>query len=257
MKVSVITVCLNSEKTIRNALDSVRLQTYKNIELIIVDGVSTDETLQIIAEYSDIVSTVISEKDNGIYDAMNKGVKLVTGDVVFFLNSDDSFYDSNVIVDVVHSFEQDSTIDILYGNVIFQNNSKLTKRIYSHINKCTIEFESLCHQVVFARRALFNKVGEFNLKFKTNADYDWLIRVFRSGAKCLWFNRTISLFSLGGMHTQDPYFLAQEHKAVRLQYMSKAKLYLGDIVRRIRHRWHRHFMAYPLGESALDVKDFK
>ena len=251
-------VCLNSVKTIRNSLESIRVQTFKNIEVVIVDGVSFDETLQIVAEYNDIVTTVVSEKDKGIYDAMNKGVALATGDVVFFLNSDDVFYDSTVLVDVAKKFAQIPSIDLIYGNVVFDNNSKLTKRIYSHINRRTLEFESLCHQVVFARRSLFDKVGFFNLKFKTNADYDWLIRVFKSGATCIWFNRTISLFRLGGAHAQDPLLLAHEHEAVRLQYMSKCKLFFGDIIRRVRHRWYRHMMAYPLGVAPLeDAKNIK
>jgi succinoglycan biosynthesis protein ExoM len=251
MKISIITVCLNSAKTIRKALDSVRNQTYKNIEVVVIDGVSTDETLQIVAEYKDIVSTLVSEKDKGIYDAMNKGAALATGDIVFFLNSDDAFYDPSVLAGIVKQFEQTPSIDLLYGNVVFDNKGELTKRTYSHINNRTLEFESLCHQAVFARHTLFNNVGLFNLKFKTNADYDWLIRVFRSGAKCIWFDRIISLFSLGGMHGQNPALLAQEHKTVRLQYMSKIKLIIGDIIRRVRHRWHRHFMPYPLGSAAL------
>ena len=254
MKISIITVCLNSAKTIRKALESARQQTYKNVELIIVDGVSTDETLQIVAEYQDIVTAIVSEKDKGIYDAMNKGAALATGDIVFFLNSDDAFYDSAVLADVVACFEQTPSLDLLYGNVVFDDEGKLNKRIYSHINKCTLEFESLCHQGVFARRKLFSTVGLFNLNFKTNADYDWLIRVFKSGATCTWFNRIISLFSIGGMHAQDPIYLAQEHTKVRLQYMSKTKLFLGDIVRRFRHRYHRHFKPYPLGGAALEVE---
>lgn len=251
MKISIITVCLNSAKTIRKALDSVSQQTYKKLEVIIVDGVSTDETLQIVAEYKEIVTTVVSGKDKGIYDAMNKGIALASGDIVFFLNSDDAFYDAEVLADVVAKFEQTPSIDLLYGNVVFDDKNKLTKRIYSHINKRTLEFESLCHQAVFARRALFDTVGLFNLKFKTNADYDWLIRVFRSSTTCTWFDRIISLFSLGGMHGQNPTLLAQEHKSVRLQYMSKTKLFFGDIISRVKHRWHRHFMAYPLGAATL------
>jgi len=251
MKVSIIIVCLNSAKTIRRSLESVRLQTFKQFEVIVVDGVSVDETLQVVSEFKDIITTVVSEKDKGIYDAMNKGVSLVSGDIVFFLNSDDAFYDSRVLADVVAKFERNSSIDMLYGNVVFNDKGKLTKRIYSHINKRTLEFESLCHQAVFARRSLFDKVGLFNLKFRTNADYDWLIRVFLSGATCIWFDRIISLFNLGGMHNQDPVLLAQEHKSVRLQYMSKSKLFLGDIFRRFRHRWHRHFMLHPLGATTL------
>lgn len=252
MKVSIITVCLNSAKTIRKALESAEVQSYKRIEVIVIDGVSTDDTLLIVSEFSEIVTKVVSEKDKGIYDAMNKGISLASGDILFFLNSDDAFFDSEVLADVVAKFKQIPSIDLLYGNVIYDDDSKLTKRTFSHINRNTIQFENLCHQAVFARRSLFYKVGLFNLKFKTNADYDWLIRVFRSGANCVWFDRTVSVFSLGGMHCQDPVFLAQEHNTVRLQYISRIKLFLGDIVRRIRHRWHRHFKPYPLGVAWLD-----
>ena len=257
MKISIITVCLNSAQFIRNALQSVREQSYKNIEMIIIDGVSTDETLKIVSEFSDIVTKVVSEKDKGIYDAMNKGVSLASGDIIFFLNSDDAFYDLDVLADVVAKFKHNSTIDLLYGNVIYDNNGKLTKRTYSHINRRTLVFESLCHQAVFARLSLFQKVGKFNLKFRTNADYDWLIRVFRSGANCVWFDRVVSVFSLGGMHSQVPVFLANEHKLVRLQYMTKPKLFSGDLLRRIRHRWHRHFKQYPLGVAPLDNQTSK
>lgn len=252
MKISIITVCLNSAKTIRKALVSAKVQSYKQIEVIIIDGVSTDGTLNIVSEFSEIISTVVSEKDKGIYDAMNKGISLASGDIIFFLNSDDAFFDSDVLTDVVARFEESPSIDLLYGNVIYEDGKKHTKRTYSHINRHTLQFESLCHQAVFARRSLFDKVGLFNLKFKTNADYDWLIKVFRSGANCVWFDRIVSVFSLGGMHGQNPTFLAQEHKTVRLQYMSKTKLFIGDMIRRVRHRFHRHFKPYPLGVAPLD-----
>ncbi|HRP58868.1 MAG TPA: glycosyltransferase family 2 protein, partial [Vicingus sp.] len=117
-KVSIITVCYNSEKTIEDTIKSVANQSYPNIEYIVIDGGSTDNTLAIIDKYKDKISTVISEKDHGIYDAINKGIKLATGDIIANLNSDDFYIDSDVITDVVATFENEKT-DTLYADLYY------------------------------------------------------------------------------------------------------------------------------------------
>jgi glycosyltransferase involved in cell wall biosynthesis len=131
-KISVITVCYNSEKTIAETIKSVLIQDYENLEYIIVDGKSTDNTMNIINQNKDKIDVIISEKDNGIYDAINKGIKIATGDVIGILNSDDSFNGHNVLSKINSSFFLENDIDIVYSDVIFLNPiSKKIVRYYS------------------------------------------------------------------------------------------------------------------------------
>lgn len=194
----------------------------------------------------------VSEPDKGIYDAMNKGVRMARGEYVFFLNSDDALHDANVLADVARALALQPATDLLYGNVVYTYPSRKVLRTFAHINGRTLPFEDLCHQAAFARRALFDSVGTFDTGFRLNADYDWLIRVFRSGAHTRWLDRRIAQFTVGGAHTQDARKLADERRRVRLQYMSPFMLGLGDVLRRLRHRYHRHFKAHPLGQIPVE-----
>src|SRR3989338_1857456 len=121
LKFSVITVCFNAAQTIERAMRSVCSQTYPHIEYIIVDWASTDKTLEIVDKYAGRVNKLISEKDNGIYDAMNKGIKTSTGDILYFLNADDYFCDDNVLEDIAQAFEEDSSRMLVYGKIKREN----------------------------------------------------------------------------------------------------------------------------------------
>ena len=125
MKVSIITVCFNSQETIKETIESVISQTYKNIEYIVIDGKSNDGTCSIINQFNTSISKFVSEKDNGIYDALNKGIRMSTGDIVGFLHADDVFDNKTVIEKVVKSF--DINIDILYGDINYVNRTNLNK----------------------------------------------------------------------------------------------------------------------------------
>ena len=129
MKVSIVTVCYNSEVTIRDSIESVLAQSYPDIEHIIVDGASTDRTMAIVKEYKDRIAVAVSEHDKGIYDAMNKGIKLATGDVVGILNSDDFYQNKNVIRTVVHYFDSYPDSDLVFGDVVFVAPDNLEKII--------------------------------------------------------------------------------------------------------------------------------
>ena len=118
-KVSIITVCLNCSMHIRKAIESVISQTYPLIEYVIIDGASTDGTVEIIEKYRDRIAHFISEPDTGLYNAMNKGIGAATGDILFFLNADDYFADENVVADVADVFSKNPDIDIVFGNQIF------------------------------------------------------------------------------------------------------------------------------------------
>ena len=216
MKVSIITVCLNSAATIRRALNSVRHQTFRPLEVLIIDGGSTDETLKIVSEFKDIVSVVISEKDKGIYDAMNKGVAHATGDVVYFLNSDDVLISTEIIADLVSQFQQDNALEMLYGDVVVRYDDRDYYSAHRHVNGSNIVHTGICHQAVFVRSALFAKLGGFNQDFRICADFDWIIRAFKAKCKIVYFPRIVSIFYAGGvsMHNQS-YNLLERRRAQR------------------------------------------
>lgn len=202
MKISVITAVWNSEKTIKDAIDSVLSQTYKNIEYIIVDGESTDGTVDIVKSYGDRISKFISEKDNGIYYAMNKGIKLVTGDVICFLHSDDIYASSDILQEVVDIFKFVYT-DGIYGDLIYtpKNNTEIVLRYW----KGKDFDESLlakgwmpAHPTLFLRREVYEKFGCFDTSFKIAADYDFILRILKGGIKVTYMPKLFYKMRVGG-----------------------------------------------------------
>ncbi len=244
MLVSIITVCLNSERTIKETLESVAKQRYKNIEHIIVDGGSTDNTLNIIHEYSGVVTRVISEKDEGIYDAMNKGIRISNGDIIYFLNSDDVLYDSKVISDVVKEFKCDHAIGILYGNVIYRYGTSCELRRFGHISANNILYENLCHQAVFAKRTVFDRVGVFDTSYQIVADYDWLLRALLSGVNIRYIDRIIAYFNAMGAHAMDRELSARERYSVKMKYKSARAYKIGEIGYRILRKIRKAVFKY-------------
>lgn len=235
-KVSIVTVCFNSSATIEETLHSVNSQTWPDLEHVIIDGGSSDNTMEIVAAHGDRVSYAVSEPDGGIYDAMNKGVLAATGHVVYFLNSDDRLHDSSVIEDVVTCFLKDPDASLVYGDVIYRDGDRKWLCCFEHITRGNIIHEHLCHQAVFARRDLFDKVGLFDLRYPVNADYDWLLRVFYSGVKVRYMNRTIAIFDATGRHAEDVQRLRAERKEVRLKYTGNVRYLLGDLVYRVQRK---------------------
>lgn len=176
MKVSILTVTFNSEKYLEDTLVSIFSQSYPDIESIVIDGKSTDGTLSILQKYQNKI-TYISEPDTGIYDAMNKGIELATGDIIGILNSDDVLFDNEIINKVVHSFSSD--VDCVYGNVIFVNEFNKLVRNYSSANFNLKDFEfghMPPHPSFYVRKEAFQKFGNYNTTFKISADYDLLLR---------------------------------------------------------------------------------
>lgn len=180
MKISIITVCYNSAKTIEKTILSVKNQTYQNIEYIIVDGKSKDETLEIIEKNKEIIFKWISEPDKGLYDAMNKGIAMATGDLIGILNSDDTFNSNNVIEEVI-SFHEQNNIDASVGNIIQHKENGKIVRMYSskywNPEKLKIGFMPP-HPSIFFNKELFNKYGYYDLGFKIGADYELITRFF-------------------------------------------------------------------------------
>lgn len=179
MKISIITVCYNSSATIEETLKSVQAQTYKDIEYIIIDGNSKDKTLDIVNQYKDIVSILVSESDKGLYDAMNKGIQLATGDYVGILNSDDTFYEPQTI-EKVANFLKENPLDACIGDIVQHKNGKIIRKYSSkdwNPEKLKIGFMPP-HPSIFFKRSLFNKYGVYTLGYKIAADYELIIRYF-------------------------------------------------------------------------------
>ena len=183
--VSIITVCLNSERYIRSAIDSVLSQTYKNIEYILVDGESTDNTLLIIQEHiADFPQLIhlISEPDKGIFDAMNKGIKVSKGEIIGILNSDD-WYNDFSIEKAVDLFMSDPDLDIVHGAMANYNPQGILESVYEDFTSRFgfAEKAPFNHPTCFLRRRVyFSKIGLFDLKFKTAADYDLMLQAYHS-----------------------------------------------------------------------------
>jgi len=183
IKVSIITVCYNSENTIQNSIESVIAQTYKNIEYIVIDGNSKDNTLQIIDKYKNNISYLVSESDNGLYDAMNKGILASTGVIIGILNSDDIFSSNTVIADVVDCFGRNPSSLIVFGDVVFvsHNSPAIITRHYSarYFRPWKLRFGWMPpHTATFFNRSVFNKVGLYSLNYKISSDYEMFIRIF-------------------------------------------------------------------------------
>lgn len=180
MKISIITACYNSAATIGDTLASVAMQDYPNIEHIIIDGSSSDNTLDIVNRFPHVVK-VVSERDNGIYDAMNKGIAVATGDVVGILNSDDVYTSGNVLSTVMKEFENTS-IDAVYADlqyVQFHDLNKVTRTWHSgNFSKKKFYYGWMPpHPTFFVRRSVYRNIGTFNCKLRSAADYEFMLRV--------------------------------------------------------------------------------
>ena len=176
MRVSVITVCFNSAATIRDTIESVLTQDYKDIEYIIIDGGSTDQTLQIISEYKNYISKFITEPDRGIYDAMNKGIRLASGDVVGMLNSDDLYISQTAISELMGAMNS-SGADAVYADLIIVDPVRTDKvlRYYSSKHFTVAKFRygwMPAHPTFFVKKSAYDVAGLFSTVFRIAADFD-------------------------------------------------------------------------------------
>lgn len=180
MKVSLLTVAFNSSKTIKDTIESVLSQNYNNIEYIIVDGQSKDGTIEIVKSYNGRIAKWISEPDKGIYDAMNKAIRMATGEVVGILNSDDFYYSETIISEVARAFE-DERIDAVFGDLVFVDPGDLTKVVRTYSSKSWKPEKFArgfmpAHPTFFVRRKYYDQIGLFKTDYKIAADYELLIR---------------------------------------------------------------------------------
>lgn len=221
MKISVITATWNSALTIDDTIRSLIAQDYPNIEYIIVDGASTDSTLDIVTRYGDRITTVVSEKDKGIYDALNKGITLATGDVVGFLHSDDFFADDKVLSRIAEAFVKRS-VGAVYGDLDYVSKSDTTQIVRRWVaggfNRSKFRNGWMPpHPTFYMRRGFYLSLGGFDLKFSIAADYDSMLRY-------LWTNRisatyipsTLIKMRIGGKSNQSLLNILKKTKEDRI-----------------------------------------
>jgi len=187
LKVSIITVCYNSAETIENTIQSVIAQDYQNIEYIIVDGKSTDDTLKIIEKYKSSITKILSEKDDGIYFAINKGIALATGDIVAIIHADDFYTNNQIVSTVVKTFEENQT-DTVYGDLQYvdrMDTSKVTRNWKSGEYRQGLFKKGWMppHPTFFVKKYCYDKFGTFNTTLKSAADYEMMLRLLEKN-KC-------------------------------------------------------------------------
>ena len=234
--VSVLTPCFNSVKTIEKTLECIEQQTYPDIEYIILDGGSTDGTLDIIEHHRAKLPkqfTLVSEKDNGIYDAMNKGIARSHGEIVGLINSDD-WYEKDTIENVVKAY-QGNQYEVVYGmQKTYLNGKEKSTFIYHHD---FLPQQMITHPTCFVTKDVYEKFGVFDLQYKSAADYDFMLRLYQT--KQVTFTpvmKILSNFQLGGMSSSQ--VGVQENLKVRYKYgyLSKKQLVFQTIKSKI-YQW--------------------
>jgi glycosyltransferase involved in cell wall biosynthesis len=199
-KVTLITVCFNSENTIRNTIESVLSQNYYNIEYIIIDGGSKDNTINIIREYKNKNIIFFSENDDGIYYAMNKGLRLASGDIVGIINSDDVYTSECIISDIVDKFSE-FNVDAVYGNLQYFNGTTKCHIWRSSDHKLGSFSRGWHppHTTLFVKRDIYLKYGDFNCEFKVSADFELMLRFFeRYQISSYFLDKILVNMRLGG-----------------------------------------------------------
>ena len=213
--ISIITVVYNGSAYLEQTIRSVLNQSYSNIEYVIIDGGSTDATLEIIKKYDKEIDYWVSEPDKGIYDAMNKGLKLVTGELVGIINSDD-WYEVNTVNNVVAIYQKDTTIGLIHGLLRYWKDDQVYG-IVGHA-KAFLTQDMISHPTCFVNRDIYNKYGGFNCVFKIAADYDFMLKLNKEGVKFSFNEIVLSNFRMIGVSISNSNQLSIERLKIHEKY---------------------------------------
>ena len=255
LKISIITICYNRVATIEQTIQSVLQQTYSNIEYIVIDGASIDGTKTIIEKYASQIDIYISEPDNGMYNALNKGINLSTGDVICLLHSDDIFYSNDILSKYAQLFIETNT-DLIYANGFYiplktKNEKEIINRIYKSkpFKKWYLYFGWIpLHTTIFAKKKLFDKFGLYEENYIIASDYEISLRWFMNNEiKKIFLDEWVVKMRLGGKSTT--FYLQKQKSKEDLEIINKYNLYgnftlMMKIIRKLPQYFKPKFFKY-------------
>ena len=237
-KISIITVVYNSEKYIRRTIESIVGQDYPGVEYIVIDGKSKDTTMQIVNEYRDRIAVVVSEPDKGLYDAMNKGLRLATGSYVLYINSGDALSSPTLLSDIFNNVPADS--DVIYGDtqITDEDGNILHNRRHRPPEQLTWRDYKrgmlVCHQSFIAKRTLCD---EYDTNYRYAADYDWCLNILLKSRVVTNYGKDISLFMDGGQTKRTIVPGLKERYRIMCKYYGKAKATFWNFILGVKFGW--------------------
>ena len=254
MKISIITVCYNSEKTIKETFESVLQQTYDNFEYIVIDGKSKDNTLKIIKDYQkkfkkrNIDFKYKSEKDKGLFDAMNKGIDESSGEIIGIINSDDVIHDPNAFKKIVERFKKDKC-DVTYSDLyIMDYNMEKVNRVFISGRKSYKIGWYPPHPTMYVKKDVYNKYGKYDLEYRIAADYDFMIRIMKNNVKMSYIQEPLIYMRSGGVSTNgfkgykksfDEAVNILKHNNVKFPFLVNVRRTIVIIIQRIKGLFKR------------------
>lgn len=241
-KISIITVNLNNSEGLQKTIESVVGQTYTNKEYFIIDGGSIDGSIEVINEYATEINYWVSEPDNGIYEAMNKGIDASKGEWIIFMNSGDKFFD-NKTLEVIFNDKQYENIDVIYGNTLYKDTGKILIPP-DKITKSYFFNNTLCHQSIFTNREAFKKARKYNLQYIYIADREWLLHAKILNLNFQFINETISEWDPEGFCKNNPLALSSEVKLMKNTHFRIYEIFILYSLKKISGILRKLFTKY-------------
>ncbi len=250
---TIVTVVLNDAKHIEETVSSVIKQDYSCIEYIVVDGGSSDETLSILEKFKSKIAHIISEPDEGVYDAMNKGISIANGSVIGFINSGDYYANDHVVSDVMNIFNTTKP-DVIYGNleIIDHDEVRYVSRLCTADHTKLLKKMSIFHPASFISRECYLRHGFYDLSFKSVADYDFILRLFLSDKTFRHINQTLAKFRAGGISSSNLKLSLLEHLSIRRNRISAANAYtyvVCTVIRSIFFHFRKSLILGIIGKN--------
>ncbi len=249
MKFSIITVCYNSENTIEKTIKSILSQNYKNFEYIIVDGGSTDNTMKIINNFKDNIHLIISEKDKGIYDAINKGIKISSGDIISIIHSDDIYFDDNILGFVNSYFDNNQDLDCLIGSTLIKknHNNSIIRKYNPTIFKTWMLYLGFSppHPSTFMKKEIYDKYGYYKTDYEIAGDFEFFLRIFNKNKIVYKLLKKIFVtMSFGGKST----------KSIKSNIVSSKEILKSFKENKIYSNWFLISMRFPIKLIQILIK---
>jgi len=220
--VTIVTVVLNNKEGLEKTIKSVINQTYPNVEHIVIDGGSTDGTLDIIKKYENCIDYWVSEKDKGIYDAMNKGIDVASGKWINFMNAGDKFHNDSVLMKINLS----DSYDLIYGKVILISNDAYNGKVIGRkVKKDDFFFKMpICHQAIFHKKDAFEKIGKYNTSYKISADHEWILRLLSNNCSMKFYDLIVAEYLMDGFSENKLLLSKREKFLISKIYFSNSNL---------------------------------